>query len=50
MDVFPGDVHAFDMFLAWTEPGRKARAAFRTFYQYAAAHFFAPQKEDKNEH
>ncbi len=46
VDVFPGDVHAFDMFLAWTEQGRRARASFRQHYQYAAAHYFAPQKEE----
>lgn len=45
VDVYPGDVHAFDMFLAWTPPGRQARSAFRQHYQYAAAHYFAPQKE-----
>ena len=50
VDIYPGDVHAFDMFLAWTKPGRQARAAFRRNYQYAAAHCFAPQKEEHHEH
>ena len=46
VDVCPGDVHAFDMFLAWTPPGRAARASFRRHYQHAAAHCFAAQKEE----
>ena len=50
VDEFPGDVHAFDIFLAWTAPGRQARAAFRQHYRYAAAHYFAPQKEEHHEH
>ena len=49
VDEFPGDVHAFDIFLAWTAPGREARASFRRHYQYAAAHYFAPQKEEHHE-
>ena len=46
-DEYPGDVHAFDIFLGWTGSGRQARAAFRRRYQYAAAHYFAPQEEER---
>lgn len=51
VDVYPGDVHAFDEYLAWTSWGRQARAVFREKYKYAAEHYFAPQKpkEDKND-
>lgn len=46
VDEYPGDVHAFDILLGWTKPSRQAREAFRLRYRYAAAHYFARQKEE----
>ena len=48
-DVYPGDVHAFDEFLALTPEGRRARMLFRERFRYAAAHYFAPQKKQEDE-
>ena len=48
-DVYPGDVHAFDEYLAWTPAGRQARAVFREKYKYAAEHYFAPQRREEEE-
>ena len=49
VDVYPGDVHAFDEYLAWTPAGRQARAVFREKYKYATEHYFAPQRRQQEE-
>ena len=43
IDVYPGNFHAFDMLLPWTQRAKAARAAFCRQFEYAAEHYFAPQ-------
>ncbi|MBQ3300542.1 MAG: alpha/beta hydrolase [Eggerthellaceae bacterium] len=43
MDVYPGDVHAFDMLLPWQPTSRAAAAAFMRHYRDACDRFHAPQ-------
>lgn len=46
VDVYPTEVHAFDMLLPWWKISRKAAAEFERQYLYAAEHYAAPQKEN----
>ena len=44
-DVYPGWFHAYDLFFPAKKVVREAVERFERHYQYAAAHYFAPQKE-----
>ena len=46
-DVYPGWFHAYDLFFPAKKAVREAVARFEAHYAFAAAHYFAPQKEDK---
>lgn len=47
VDVYPSDMHAFDMMAPDTPLSREAARRFEEQYQYAAAHFFAPQRKER---
>ena len=44
-DVYPGDVHAFDMPMPWKASSRAAARAFMERYRHAAQNCFAEQPE-----
>lgn len=45
VDVYPDWFHAYDLFFPAKKVVRDAIARFEEHYEYAAAHYFAPQKE-----
>lgn len=44
VDVYPGWFHAYDVFFPAKKVVREAIERFENHYQYAAEHYFAPQK------
>lgn len=49
VDVYPDCFHAFDMLLPFKKVSKIAAARFEAQYEYAAAHYFAPQEDEKQE-
>lgn len=49
VDVYPDWFHAYDLFFPTKKVVHEAIARFEEHYQYAAAHYFAPQKEREGE-
>ena len=45
MDVYPSNIHAFDMMRPELPISRKAAERFRQAFAYAQANYFAPQKD-----
>nr|WP_304430745.1 hypothetical protein [uncultured Acetatifactor sp.] len=43
MDVYPSDIHAFDMMKPELEISRQAIQKFNERFEYAKAHYFAKQ-------
>ncbi len=46
MDVYPSDMHAFDMMQPETSLSQQAASCFNAQFAYAQAHYFAPQTEN----
>ena len=47
VDVYPGLFHAFDMMLPCLKVSKQAGAEFDRRFEYAAKHYFAPQRNSK---
>lgn len=45
VDVYKGNVHAFDMNMPWTKQSKEAARTFRQHFLYAVKHYKAPQKD-----
>ena len=45
VDVYKGNVHAFDMMMPWTKQSKEASRTFRQQFLYAVKHYTAEQKE-----
>lgn len=45
VDIYHSDMHAFDMMRPKAEPGCTAAMRFNEQFEYAVAHYFAPQKD-----
>lgn len=48
IDIFPGNVHAFDMLTPWTEESVQARHNFKRRFDNAVRNYRAPQPEKEN--
>ena len=48
VDVWPDWFHAYDLFFPAKKVVREAIERFEQHYQYAAAHYFAPQRGKEN--
>ncbi len=43
LDIYPTDIHAFDMLSPYIAPAPQAVSAFEKYFAFAVQHYFAPQ-------